>query len=453
MKIAYLFFSSLLSITAFAQPSQAVMDSINAITQTDYENMLGQLGLKRSALRPGPSGNPSAPNAANRFEDKVNKYNLPNPLIFKDGRRVKGSSDWNRRRQEIIDEFENEIYGRLPSQLPSVKWVTISATDTVVGDLPIKEKRLKGIVDNTAYPAIKVEIELLLATPAKIEGAVPVVIEFGWIQNPFNRAPIQPIGLGSSTEPSWKEQLIMRGWGYAIMVPHSVQADHGAGLTQGIIGLVNKGKHRKPHDWGALRAWAWGASRTIDYLETDKDVDSKRLAIEGLSRYGKAAIVAMAFEPRLSLGFIGSSGAGGVKIMRRVFGEQVENLCSSAEYHWFAGNFIKYASKLTPDNLPVDAHELVALCAPRPVFISSGSPRVEGQWVDAKGMFLGGVHAGAVYRLLGKKDLDTTEFPALGTALTNGEIAYRQHAGGHSTGPNWSTWIAWACRYWGDCKY
>jgi hypothetical protein len=158
----------------------------------------------------------------------------------------------------------------------------------------------------------------------------------------------------------------------------------------------------------------------------------------------------MAFEPRLSLGFIGSSGAGGVKILRRVFGEQIENLTSSGEYHWFAGNFLKYGSKLTADDLPVDAHELVALCAPRPVFISSGSPMVEGQWVDAKGMFLGGVHAGAVYRLLGKNDFGTTEFPPLGTALTAGEIAFRQHAGGHSTGPNWSTWIAWASRYWKD---
>ena len=174
---------------------------------------------------------------------------------------------------------------------------------------------------------------------------------------------------------------------------------------------------------------------------------------EGLSRYGKAAVVAMAFEPRFSLGFIGSSGAGGTKILRRVFGEQVENLASSAEYHWFCGNFIKYAGTLKPDDMPVDAHELVALCAPRPVFISAGSPQVEGQWVDAKGTFLGGVHAGSVYRLLGKKDLGTIEFPKLGTPLIDGEIAFRQHAGGHSTGPNWSTWIAWACRYWGECKY
>ena len=217
--------------------------------------------------------------------------------------------------------------------------------------------------------------------------------------------------------------------------------------------MVNKGQLRKPDDWGALRAWAWGASKAVDYFETDKDVDAKRIAVEGISRYGKATIVAMAFEPRLSLAFVGSSGAGGTKILRRIFGEQVENLASSGGYHWFCGNFIKYASKLTADDLPVDAHELIALCAPRPVFISAGSPQVEGQWIDAKGMFLGGVHAGSVYRLLGKKDLGTMEFPKIGMPLITGDIAYRQHAGGHSTGPNWSTWIAWACRYWGECKY
>lgn len=435
------------------QLSQAARDSINKITQADYAQMLGQLGLKRSDMRPGPSGDPAAPNAANRFEEKVNTYALPDPLIFKNRKKVATSTDWAKRRLEIIADFEQEIYGRLPEKIPSVKWDVIAVNDTAVGNFPIKEKRLKGVVDNSSHPSITVEIELLVATPANATGAVPVVMEFGWIESPWNPGPVKPIGLGSSTEPTWKEQLISRGWGYAILVPSSIQADHGAGLTTGIIGLVNEGRHRRPDDWGALRAWAWGASRAIDYFETDKDVDSKRIGIEGLSRYGKAAIVAQVFEPRISLGFIGSSGAGGVKILRRVFGEQVENLSSSGAYHWFAGNFIKYGSKLTANDLPVDAHQLVALCAPRPVFISSGSPQVEGQWIDAKGMFLGAAHAGPVYRLLGKRDLGTEDFPLLGTALTDGDIAFRQHAGGHSTGPNWSTFIAWACRYWDDCLY
>ena len=160
--------------------------------------------------------------------------------------------------------------------------------------------------------------------------------------------------------------MLAKGWGYAIIVPNSIQADNGAGLTKGIIGLCNKGQPRKPDDWGALRAWAWGASRALDYFETDPAVDAKQVGIEGLSRYGKAALVAMAYDPRFAIGFIGSSGEGGAKLHRRNFGELVENLTGSGEYHWMAGNFLKYGGPLTPGDLPVDAHELIALCAPRP---------------------------------------------------------------------------------------
>jgi hypothetical protein len=203
-------------------------------------------------------------------------------------------------------------------------------------------------------------------------------------------------------------------------------------------------------DWGTLRAWAWDVSRALDYFETDKSVDAKRVGIEGLSRYGKAALVAMAYEPRLAIAFVGSSGAGGAKILRRIFGEQVENIASTAEYHWMAGNFLKYAGPLTANDLPVDAHELIALCAPRPVFISSGSQQVEGGWVDAKGMFLGAVGAGPVYKLLGKRDLTTTEFPPIETGLIDGDIAFRQHSGGHTTGPNWPNFLKFAQRYLND---
>jgi hypothetical protein len=247
--------------------------------------------------------------------------------------------------------------------------------------------------------------------------------------------------------PTWQQQVLAKGWGYAVLIPTSVQADNGAGLTEGIIGQVNKGQPRKLDDWGALRAWAWGASRALDYFETDKAVDAKQVGIEGLSRYGKAALVTMAYDQRFAIGFIGSSGEGGAKIFRRNFGEQVENLASTSEYHWMEGNFLKYAGPLTPDDLPVDSHELIALCAPRPVFISSGSQQVEGGWVDAKGMFLGAVGAGPVYELLGKKSLGTAEFPSMEAPLVEGDIAFRQHSGGHTTGPNWPTFIMFASRY------
>lgn len=412
-------------------------------TQRDYDDMLAKLKIDISKKRPGPSGNPSAPNAANVDESKATPYTfLPDPLILKNGKKVTDVKTWwNKRRPEIAEDFDKEIYGRFPENIPVVKWEVSRTYDTVFGNTTGIAKNLIGHVDNSSYPAITVAIQLTLVTPKALSKPVPVMIEFGFIFPASFRPP-------ASAEKSWQEQLLEKGWGFAILVPTSYQADNGAGLTQGIIGLCNKGEYRKPDDWGTLKAWAWGASRAIDYFETDKTVDAKRIGIEGLSRYGKAAIVTMAYEPRIAIGFIGSSGAGGTKILRRIFGEQVENLASSGEYHWFAGNFIKYACEpLNQNDLPVDAHELVALCAPRPVFISSGSPKVEGQWVDAKGMFLGGAYAAPVYEMFGKKGYGTMEFPPLETALTEGDIAWRQHSGGHTTVPNWPAFIKWASRY------
>ncbi len=419
--------------------------AIQKATQEDYKNMLAQ--LKIDSIRRGPSGNPSAPNAANTDELKASPYtSLPDPLILKNGKKVTDAKTWwNKRRPEIVADFDKEIYGRIPRNTPKVNWEVVSTVDTIFGAVPAITKNLLGHVDNSLWPQIKVDIQLSLTVPKNSNKPVPVMMEFGFIFPPGFRFPPPPPG--TAPQKSWQEQVLEKNWGFAILIPTSYQADNGAGLTQGIIGLVNKGQPRKPDEWGSLRAWAWGASRAIDYFETETSVDAKQIGIEGLSRYGKAAVVTMAYEPRIVIGFIGSSGAGGVKILRRVLGEQVENLASSGEYHWFAGNFIKYAGPLTPTDMPVDAHELVALCAPRPIFISVGSPTVEGQWVDAKGMFLGGAHAGSVYKLLGKKDLGTMTFPPMETTLTDGEIAFRQHSGGHTTGPNWPYFLEFASRY------
>jgi hypothetical protein len=263
---------------------------------------------------------------------------------------------------------------------------------------------------------------------------------------PANAQANSPAGSPGGGAPGWQQQVLSKGWGYAVLIPTSIQADNGAGLTQGIIGLVNKGQPRKADDWGALRAWAWGASRALDYFETDKSVNAKQVGLEGHSRYGKAAVVAMAYDPRFAIGFISSSGAGGVKLHRRNWGELVENVAGPSEYHWMAGNYLKYAGPLNWNDLPVDSHELVALCAPRPIFISAGATNGDG-WVDAKGMFLAGVGAGPVYKLLGKQDLGTTEFPPIETYLIDGDIAFRQHSGGHTPGPNWLTFLTFASRY------
>jgi hypothetical protein len=253
------------------------------------------------------------------------------------------------------------------------------------------------------------------------------------------------------------EQLLAAGWGYVILDPSSVQADNGAGLTRGIIGLVNKGQPRKPDDWGALRAWAWGAARALDYLETDTLVDAKKVGIEGVSRYGKAALVTLAFEPRFAVGLIGSSGKGGATLHRRFYGEAVENLSGGGEYHWMAGNYLKYAAeeskfgRKTGCDLSVDSHQLIALCAPRLTFISYGIPeKGDAHWLDQKGSFMSTVAAGTVYKLLGAKDIGVSndylkeQMPPVLTGLLDGELAWRQHDGGHTDAPNFQYFIPWA---------
>ena len=419
---------------------------VELTSQQDHQRTMRLLGI--TSLRRGPSGDPNAPDASNADESKATPYtSLPDPLTFKNGRPVRSVREWTRRRAEIVEDFDREMYGRAPATTPTVKWEVASTATETIGGVPMITKQLVGHVDNSSYPLVTVDIQLTLATPANASGPVPVIVEFGFAPRPRPaNAPALP---PPPPEGTWQEQLARKGWGYAVLVPTSVQADNGAGLTRGIIGLVNKGQPRDLDDWGALRAWAWGASRALDYFETDRAVDARRVGIEGLSRYGKAALVAMAYDQRFAIGFIASSGAGGAKLHRRHFGEQVENVAGQSEYHWMAGNYLKYAGPLTPNDLPVDAHELVALCAPRPVFISAGSLEVEGRWIDAKGMFLAGVGAGPVYRLLGKQDLGTSDYPPMERGLVSGEIAFRQHRGGHTAGPNWPAFLTFAARYLG----
>lgn len=386
--------------------------------------------------------NPQAENYANYDESKANPCpNLPDPLVLKNGQMVTTVEIWwNHRRPEILEDFDREIYGRVPKDTPKVNWELTSTTRDSNGTVPTITKHLVGHVDNSSYPLITVDIQLTLTTPANATGPVPVIMEFGWGKF-FGRVPPSIAG-----EPDWKQQVLAKGWGYAVIIPTSIQADSGDGLTQGIIGLCNKGQPRKLDDWGALRAWAWGASRALDYFQTDKSVDAKQVGLEGLSRYGKATLVAMAYDQRFAVAFVSSSGEGGAKLHRRNWGEIVENVASSGEYHWMAGNFLKYAGPLNWNDLPVDSHELVALCAPRPVFISAGITNGDG-WVDAKGMFMAAAAAGPVYKLLGKKDMGTTEFPPTGTPLIDGDVAFRQHSGGHTSGPNWPTFLTFAQRY------
>lgn len=442
--------------------------------------MKEQLGIK--ALRPGPSGRTGAgvTNAANYDPAKANPYpDLPDVLTLKNGKKVTTADQWwKERRPEIVEDFEREVIGRVPKNVPKVTWTVVTQVlDGVVGTakIPAIGKQLVGHVDNSAFPDIKVDIQMTLVTPTDAKGPVPVLMMFGGgfggsglprstnAPPPTNTAGFGRGGFGgfggTNAGPSSTEMLLKAGWGYATINPNSIQADNGAGLTKGIIGLVNKGQPRKPDDWGSLRAWAWGAARGLDYLETDRTVNAKKVGIEGVSRYGKAALVTMAFEPRFAMVLVGSSGEGGAKLHRRNFGEAVENLTGSGEYHWMAGNFLKYGAadatfgSKTPNDLPVDAHELIALCAPRFTFISYGIPeKGDANWLDQQGSYMATVAAGPVFRLLGARDIGdkddyhVAKMPPVNTGLLDGELAWRQHDGGHEDRSNMKYFIEWASK-------
>jgi hypothetical protein len=427
---------------------QAIIDA--AIR--DHQLMMDKLGIKM--LRPPVSHDPKSPNAVNYDEAKANRYKtLPDPLKLNSGQPVTTAEMWwKMRRPEIVAAFNTDVVGRVPANVPKVTWEVDDTRHESIGGVPAVVKHVNGRVDNAAYPAITVTIDLLVATPEKASGPVPVIMELAFspefIASIANSIPEMIPGGPGNQGKRWQEQVLARGWGYAILLPTSFQADNGAGLNSGIIGLVNKGRSRSPEDWGTLRAWAWGASRALDYLETDKSVDGKQVGIMGHSRFGKTALVAMAYDPRFAVAYISSAGTGGDKPYRHELGEQLENLAAAPTfYYWMAGNFIRYAGPLTTGDLPVDAHELIALCAPRPVFIGVGSSTAGDQWADPVGEFMGAVGAGPVYRLLGKKDLGTTQFPPMQTGLLEGDLAFRQHQFGHLPEPNWPYFLDFASRY------
>lgn len=506
-KLSALSILCLSAVCARAQdraPAASAPPPVTFTSDQDHQNMMDQLGIK--ALRPGPSGDDKAPNHANIDESKANPYpNLPDPLTMNDGTKVTTAAQWPKRRAEIVDMFDEYVYGRVPGNVPKVTWSVTAVDREMIGFHPVIAKDLVGSVDNASYPAIGVKIRMTLVTPANATGPVPILVMFGragfpapneptgeefdrinaaWKKilvqqdpsladvlanhpawEPFHATPFQFPQMNADGDPPNTWQLIAAGWGFALLDPASIQADDGAGITRGIIGLVNKGQPRKPDDWGALRAWGWGAGRAFDYLATDSAVDAKHIGIEGVSRYGKAALVTMAFDQRFAMALVGSSGKGGATLLRRNYGEAVESL-TGGEYYWMAGNFMKYGASessfgsKTPGDIPVDSNELIALCAPRLTFISYGIPeKGDAHWLDHRGSFMAAIDAGRVFTLLGAKGLDiegdyhTAKMPPMNEAHLAGQLAWRQHDGGHTDAPNMKYFIQWADKFIGHAPH
>jgi hypothetical protein len=383
---------------------------------------------------------------SNYRESLANPFALPDPLTLKDGRPVKDPEGWwKSRRPEILDDFLAEVYGRIPWNTPKITWEVTTVTDGA----GVRTRTIVGHVDNTAFPDATPTVRVTLTLPANAVGRVPVIMVVEGGGGPHRAvAPVAAIAATptppspATTGPSPMQQVLARGWGYAVFSAAAVQQDNAEGLKRGIIGLVGKGVGRAgPDEWGALSAWAWGLSRTIDYLETDLDVDARSLGIEGHSRFGKTALWAAAVDQRWAIVFASCSGEGGAKPFRRNFGETTDNIAGS---HWMAGNFRKYAGHW--DELPVDSNELIALVAPRPVLVTGAT---QDPWSDPRGEFMAAASASLVYQLLGKRGLGSAVMPAPGAALTTGEVAFREHVGAHTDIPDWPVFLDFASRYLG----
>ncbi|WP_214070388.1 hypothetical protein [Mucilaginibacter sp. dw_454] len=442
------------SLAQVTPKQQAAMEraKTDSLTKVNYRETLQSLGIKLPIL-PSMADDPNRPKNSisrsdgsgytdahgqslhrtlwgtwvNYDEDKANDYTLPDPLVLKNGKPVTSAKIWwQQRRPEIVDDYESQVFGRVPKNTPKVTFKVSDIDKTALDGTTIK-KTITGHIDNSAYPAAKPQINVALYLPARATGAVPLMV----IASSNTKGNNETIKL-----------LINAGWAIAYFDTNSVQADNGAGLSEGIIGLVNHGKLRSPEDWGVLRAWAWGLSRALDYFETDKTINPKQIGIEGHSRWGKTALLAGAMDTRWVIVFASCSGSGGASLEKRNFGENLGLIAAENEYHWMAPNFIKYGGDWKA--FPVDAHEMMALVAPRPLFITGGTQDI---WADPLGEFKACVAATPVYTLLGKTGIVSKELPAPDVALLNGELAFREHAGGHTDSLDWPTFVEFAKKY------
>jgi hypothetical protein len=367
---------------------------------------------------------------SNYDESKVRPFTLPDPLAMADGRQVRDAKTWMaQRRPEIIRYYERDIYGRIPARTPDVKW-RVAETDAAAHGGAAIRKRITGTIGAAANAP---EMNLVVYTPAQTKKPVPLILllNFGGGGKPVPQDP--PVAA----------DILARGWGYATIIYQEIQPDRINTFDQGVIGVTLAGaKQPAADEWGTISAWAWGVSRVLDYLGTDPSVDAKQVALFGHSRLGKTALWASALDDRVAAVYSSCSGEMGAALARRDWGESVDDMVQNFPY-WFAANFQQWAGRW--NDMPVDAHMLIALSAPRPVYVTGGTG---DQWADPVGMFQALVAAGPVYRLLGKKDVGAAAVPALDTALVAGDLGWHYHTGGHSATPeDWKAFLEFFAKY------
>ena len=409
-------------------------------TATAQTNTLPRSDANGNPLRRAPTGHVS-----NYDEAKVGTYTLPDPLVLQNGKPVGDAKTWARkRRPEILELYETEIYGRVPKRAPKVKW-EVAETDAHALDGAAVKKSIVGRIGGVDGPKVNVT----LYVPTKTGKRVPVVLHMQFFGGATTTSATVPLLTNVPVRQRFSENgpltnILARGYGYATFRYTQFEGDSRTNNVNLVRKLALPPNQTEPaaDEWGTISAWAWGASRVLDCLETDRGVDAKRVAIMGHSRLGKTALWAGARDSRFALVFSSCSGEMGASLARRDFGETVDDM--AANFPWqFAGNFQKYSAHW--NDMPVDSHLLIALAAPRPVFVTGGT---QDQWADPHGMFLAQVAAGPVYRLLGKKDLGPSELPPLDTPLILGELGFHYHTGGHTiTAEDWKAFLDFADRH------
>ncbi len=373
---------------------------------------------------------------SNYDESKVAPYTLPDPLVLSSGQPVRDARAWERqRRPEIMRFYEKEIFGQVPASAPRVTW-RVTATEPAAREGTVTIKRIAGTMGETADAPV---IPLTLYTPAKAKGRVPIILLVNFGGGTAPAGATAPPG-----EPPVAADIISRGWGYATIAYQDIQPDRKTSLDEGVIGRTRRaGETPAPDEWGAISAWAWGASRAIDYLATDSSVNAGRIALFGHSRLGKTALWASANDPRIAAVFSSCAGEMGSALSRRDWGETVDDMVQNFPW-WFSASFQKWAGRW--NEMPVDAHMLIALSAPRPVFLTGGTA---DQWADPVGEYLAAVAASPVYRLLGRNGLGVAATqPPLDTPVTGGDLGWHYHTGPHAATPaDWKAFLVFLDKY------